>query len=254
VQDDLFWAATQRQVANLALLSFSWTYGTIREVGGGILAGVKHPSRISLTHPDYDPRLGYVLGLPVAAFLMSNAYTWMKTGAPPKDFDDALDNTFGPKTGGHVTGVGGRGDVVERAALPGNIKDIVGWYYDARAEAYNKLGPGSKMLLDMILTGKDWQGRDIKLHDWSDPPGWMADYYRYLSQFQPISVQQVERGQKPGSRITPTESMFGIRPAPAWIEDPAGMASFMKRKQLQELRGRTHSDVRQQNIYGGPQE
>lgn len=254
VQDNLFWNAGMRQSANLGLLAFSWTYGTIREVGGGMLAGVKNPRAISLASKDYDPRVGYVIGLPIAAFFVSNIYTYLKTGQMPKNFDDALDNTFAPKTGGTSPGLGGRGQVPERAALPGNTKDILGWYNDFHNEAYNKMGPLAKAVTEMILTGKDWQGKDIRLHDWSDAPGWIEDYFDYLKKFQPISVQSLEQGQKRGSKITTGESLFGIRPAPMWEQDPQGMANFLRRRQQIERQQRQRSQTRQQNIYGGPQE
>jgi hypothetical protein len=248
VQDNLMWNQWGKQAANLGLLAFSWTFGTIREVAGGALAGLKHPSRISMESAEYDPRIGYVVALPIVAFLFSNAYTYMKTGKPPKDFDDALDNTFAPKTGGTAPGVGGRGVVRERAALPGNIKDVLGWYNDARQELLNKRGPGVKTLSE-IISGKDWQGKDIRLHDWSDAPGWIADYFRYVQQFQPIVAQQLEKGEKRGSAITPLESGFGIRPAPMAQQDPEGMARFKASQQRRALKARGKSDIRQQGQY-----
>jgi hypothetical protein len=257
-QNTLMWNAWGKQAANLGLLAFGWTFGAIREGPGGLLAGLRHPARISMESAEYDPRIGYVVALPMIAFLFGNVYTYMKTGKPPKDFDDALDNTFAPKTGGTTPGVGGRGEVPQRASLPGNVKDYVGYYNDIRQELLNKRGPGVKVLSE-IISGKDWQGKDIRIHDWSDAPGWMEDYFRYIQQFQPISVQQLEQGQKRGSALGWGASMFGIRPAPMQQQDPEGMARFRKRQQQIEQKQRRKSDIRQEgqrtpNPPSGPME
>ncbi|HEX8838197.1 MAG TPA: hypothetical protein VF748_14745 [Candidatus Acidoferrum sp.] len=253
IQDNLFWNAGLRQGANLGLLAFSWTYGTIREVGGGMLAGIKNPKAITMRGDSYDPRIGYIVGLPIAAFFVSNIYSYMK-GDPPQSFADALDNTFAPKTGGTSPGVGGRGQVPERAALPGNLKDILGYYNDFRSEAYNKLGPELKIVVDMLLKGTDWSGKPISPTEWSDVPGWMMDYFNYFREYQPISVQQLSQGQKRGSAITRGETLMGIRPAPMWEQDPEGMRRFIERRNRAVKLQRMRQEMRKPNLYGGPQE
>jgi hypothetical protein len=258
-QDTQFWGAGMKQGFNLGAMAFTWTFGAMRHVGGGMLKGMTNPRSISLVGKDYDPRTGYLIALPLGYFIMGNVYTYLKTGKPPKDLDDALDNMWAPKTGGMVPGFGGRGEVPQRAQLPGLGKDVLGWYNDWRSEGYNKMGPAFKAINEMILTGKDYTGRDIRLHDWSDAPGWMQDYFRYMQQYQPISVQALERGQKRGSAIGWGESLMGIKEAPMSQEDPEGLARFQKHRQQQQLKARRKSDIRQQgqrtpNPPSGPME
>jgi hypothetical protein len=71
-----------------------------------------------------------------------------------------------------------------------------------------------------VLTGKDWRGRYINPTDeWNQM---LSRYGAYIGTKLgvPIGVQQAQASRPAGSRITPFESLMGVRSAPQYIADP----------------------------------
>ena len=96
VQDNIFWNKTMKQAAQVAMRSYSWNMGTVREIGGGAAGLIKDPKRLSIKHPDYDPRAAYVLALPIVVGTTSAVYQYLKTGKAPESPEDFV----APRTGG----------------------------------------------------------------------------------------------------------------------------------------------------------
>lgn len=240
VQDNIFWNQTLKQTAQLAMRSYSWNMGTVREIGGGVR---------DLARGEWTPKASYVLALPIVVATMNAAYQYLKTGEAPRQVEDVVAG----RTGGMAPGFGGRGDVEERIALPGYQKDVLGWYHDWKQEAANKIATGPRMVGE-AFAGKDWRGDPIARPD-ADVPQWLADYFTWVgNSLGPISIRQLMRGEKEGSEISTPEMLMGLRPAPAHIQDPEGSERGMRAIRTRQWKTKQAHDRKTQQQYGGPQE
>jgi hypothetical protein len=248
VQDNIFWHTMLKQTAQLGMRSYSWNLGTIREIGGGAKAALTKPKSLGLKGTSYDPKTGYVVALPITVAITNGLYQYAMTGKMPESPDDLV----APRTGGQVPGTGGRGQVEERAQLPGYQKDVFGWYNDWRQEAGNKMstlvGTGKE-----LLENKDWKGDMISPPE-ATAPEWMKNYFEHIiGKGLPISVKQLVQGEKKGSALG-LQSVLGIRPAPEQFTDPKSKAGREHYQTEQWEKKRKKADARQKQIYGGPSE
>jgi hypothetical protein len=245
VQDNIFWDQHLKQVSQLAMRSYSWNMGTIREIGGG----VRDVSKVITGQGEWTPKASYVIALPIVVATMNAAYQYLKTGKGPESVEDLVAG----RTGGTAPGFGGRGTVEERIALPGYQKDVFGWYNDWLQEARNKIATGPSMVAQG-LAGKDWRGDLIAQPD-ADVPQWLADYFTWVgNSMGPISVRQLMKGEKEDSAISTPEMLMGLRPAPAFLQDPEGTKRGMSAIERRRWKSKARHDRRQQQQYGGPQE
>jgi hypothetical protein len=242
VQDNLFWDATLKQIAQTGMRSFSWNMGTIREIGGGV-AGLRNPSRFSISSPDFNPKMSYTLALPAVAVALASVYAFLKSGG---DFSK-IEATAYPQTGGTAPGFGGRGEVPERAVLPGYwTKDVHGWWSDPVREAGNKVGTLPKMAWQ-TLQNEDYQGHLIRNPD--DPVlKQISEYFQWVGRSMggPISVRNLAKGQKTGSNISTLETIMGITAAPSNVQDPEGyergLSKIYRERWKREERSRQRQD------------
>jgi hypothetical protein len=240
VQDNIFWNKTLKQTAQLAMRSYSWNLGTVREIGGGVR---------DLARGEWTPKASYVVALPIVVGTANAVYQYLKTGKSPESVEDLVAG----RTGGTVPGFGGRGAVDERAMMPGYQKDVLGWYNDWRQEAINKSATGPRMVYEGLMN-QDWKGQPIARPD-ADVPQWLTDYFNWVAQsIGPISIRQLEQGQKTGSNIGNIESATGIRPAPAYLQDPEGYAKGMHAIRERQWKSKETYDKKQQRQYNGTQE
>lgn len=245
VQDNLFWNKTLKQVAQLSLRSYSWTLGTIDEIGVGAARGVANPKRLSMASQKWDPRANYVIALPIWVASVNAAYQYLMTGKPPESIRDLLAG----RTGGTAPGVGGRGEVEERAMLPGYQKDVYGWYHNWLQEARNKLATGPRAVTE-ILSNKNWRDDPIINPD-DGAPAWLKQYWQYvLETFGPITVRTMTKGTKEGSEIGPVQQGMGLRPASSWLQDPAGEESMKNYFRKKDWQKKEKYERRQNQQYG----
>jgi hypothetical protein len=249
VQDNIFWNKTLKQSLQLALRSYSWTFGTIQEIGGGAAALARHPSSVSPKSQHYNPKAAYVIALPIVYGTLNAVYQKLKTGKDPESVEDLM---RGGLTGGTAPGVGGRGEVKERAMMPGYMKDVFGWYHHPVQEAKNKMATLPRMVGE-TLTNKDW--RDKPIRDENAPtPEQLRQYFEYVYRsLGPISLRQMAKGQKTGSNITTGEALLGLRPAPAQLQDPEGYERMKKGIAQRDWKSKERADKKQERQYGGPQ-
>ncbi len=208
-QDNIFWNQTLKQSLQVGMTSYSWTTGTIKEIGGGVA---------DLARGKLTPKAEYVLALPMGVSILNSVYQYLMTGEPPKDYKDVIS----PRTGGTIPKTQYRPEMPERAILPGYIKDVFGWAIDPKQEAANKIAPGIQMANELIFR-KDWRGDPI-----DDPelgvPGWLkASGMSVMNAFTPISTEQMAgKNIKQGTAIPGWQRGAGIRPAPMYQQDPKG--------------------------------
>jgi hypothetical protein len=114
--------------------------------------------------------------------------------------------------------------------LPGYQKDVYSWLHtlmgnegltkNVSSDLYNKLSMVPRTVWD-TMANKDWSGHQI--YNPNDPyQKKFADYMHYVQRnMMPIAVQQqMQAGQNKRSNIGRVEAEFGIRHAPAPIEEP----------------------------------
>jgi hypothetical protein len=252
VQDNIFWNKTMKQVAQVAMRSYSWNMGTVREIGGGAISAATKPGRISIKSKDYDPRAAYVLALPMTMATINAVYQFLKTGKAPESPEDLV----APRTGGTSPGFGGRGEVEERAMLPGYHRDVLGWWNDAKQEAANKFAKGPHMAFQIAQPGgmKDFAGNPV-VDQSKDAMSQLGQYFSWAADsISPISVKQVMQGNKTGSNLGFLSSMAGVRPAPMHMQDPEGTKRGMEAIARRDANKKRKADLRRERQYGGPQE
>jgi hypothetical protein len=249
VQDNIFWNKTLKQALQISLRSYSWTFGTIQEIGGGVAALARHPSSLSMKSQHYNPKSAYVIALPIVYATLNAVLQKLKTGKDPESIEDLM---RGGLTGGTAPGVGGRGEVPERVMMPGYMKDVFGWYHHPVQEAKNKMATLPRMVGETI-TNKDW--RDKPIRDENAPtPDQVRQYFEYVYRsLGPISLKQIAQGQKRGSNIGVGESLLGLRPAPAFLQDPEGYEKMKKGIGQRDWKSKVRADKKQERQYGGPQ-
>ena len=240
VQDNIFWNKAMKQSAQLAMRSYSWNLGTVREIGGGALSLLTDPSRLKLSHPDYDPRAAYTVAMPVVMALTSMAYQYLKTGEGPHDSTDLMAGRTGGKTI--------RGNP-ERAMLPGYEKDVYGWFHDPSSEARNKLSTAPRLVWE-TLANKDYKNDPIA--NANDPfVGRMGQYLGHvIDSLGPISYKQITKGEKFGSNITLPERSTAIRPAPTWMTDPDTVNNSIRKSNSRQWKLKEYHDKRENAAYG----
>lgn len=246
VSDNIFWNKTLKQSLQVALRSYSWTFGTIQELGGGAKALLHHPSSLSPKSPHYSPKAAYVIALPIVYATLNAAYQKMKTGKDPESLGDVM---RGGLTGGTAPGVGGKTTVLERAMMPGYMKDVFGWWHDPVAEGTNKIATMPRIVKESI-TNKDWKDQPIR--NVNDPTvDQVRQYLEYVYRsLGPITIKQLAKGQKVGSNISTGESLLGVRPAPSPLQDPQGLEGAMFGIHQRDWKRKENYDERQAVQYG----
>jgi len=256
IQDNIFWNKFAKQSAQLGMLSYSWSMGGWRELGGGVrdaARGVMRPGHGA----GWSPKTDYVVGMALNWAVMSAVYQHLKTGEYPKDMQDLA----APRTGG----IDSRSGLPERMLMPGIMKDVYGYYEHPLQEAGNKLSVLPRHIAH-TLSNSDWRGdpvfspREAEQPFMKKAPDYLQEYFDLvLKEMTPITVQNTGKGREEGSNISAVEKAIGMRTAPRQLVDPEGHEGMMRA--LAERRwfgrrgrgGKLGHDQAEQNRYGGPQ-
>jgi hypothetical protein len=236
IQDNIFWDKKFKESLQLIMLSTGWALGTGREVVGG----TKDLAKSIMEGKELSPRARYIIGMPLAHMLHASVYQYLKTGQGPQEAQDLVY----PKTGG----VSPYGGAPERAMVPSQLKDVIGYQKHPGNELYNKLAPVWKTVGEMA-TNSDWRGDPIYYKFAQNSPGPIKAYLAYLAQaFEPISVKGATQKPEKGSNIGRTERMVaGSRPAGMEKENPQAYQSYTKWSELKrEKKGIRHQKVDEQ--------
>ena len=238
--NNIFWNWTFKESVQAGMLSYSWALGTLREIGGGAadLARMpvdlarKGPSGVKLTQ-----RTEYVMGMVIGEAVINSVYQYLATGQPPQDLHDVV----APRTGGVIPADRYNPERPERARIPGQIKDLYGWYTDPFQEGENKLSPTLQTGRELV-TRKDWRGDPI-----DDPgagvPGWLkATGKTIIEGFTPIVGGQLGSA-KVGSSIGPVQRFVGISPATSFMQDAAGYNAMQTAQALRAAQTKLFHDA-----------
>jgi hypothetical protein len=247
IHDNMFMNATLKQSAQLAMRSFSWAIGAMKEIGGGTYAtgralgklAMTGENRFSSTHPEWDPRMSYAIAFPFVLGTVSSIYQFLRDGEAPTGWRDI----YAPRTGGTVPGVGGRGQVPEHVLMPGYQKDVLGWIHHPLQEVYNKLGGLPTTAIEQA-TGRDWKGEPIVKPGASLPEAAGQRMAHLFSKLSPISVKNMTKGTEPTSNISRLETGLGFRAPGSFIQDPEGLERALKFKGNREWKAKERKDRR----------
>jgi hypothetical protein len=211
VQDNLFWNKIGKQIAQVVTLSPGWGIGTIREIGGGV--------KDIATGKGLTERAKYVVALPIVTGLTGSILQYFKTGQTPDE------RTL---LGLYKTGGKNPDGSDERGMVPGYMKDVIGYAHDPGQEIANKANPALSLGVD-LATNKDWRGLPIANPTDSAKPGERTkERLGYAAeQIEPIAVGSLMH-QKAGSNISPMERILGVRPAPAYEQNPEKVEKIEK--------------------------
>lgn len=245
IQDNIFWNQLLKQSAMVAMRSYSWNLGTIREIAGGatdVLGG-----------KGFTQRAAYNIALPIVYGMTGAMYQYLNTGQPPQDTQDFI----APRTGGTDP----RSGLPERITPPGYMKDVLGWSSDPRQEAKNKIATAPRLLGEAMFSGTDWRNDPIA------PPGvkgapmpanvpsWLKAYFEHVAEaLGPISVKNAMQGAKRGSNLSAFERVLGLQPSGMSKTDPEGFERMMRGIEERKWKAKQRHDETTKKQFGGPVE
>jgi hypothetical protein len=257
VQENIFCTKGLKQTAMLSALSYSWSLGTIREIGGGI----RDFGRAS-AGGEWTDKMSYVVALVIGTGMINAAYQKLKTGKAPWETDTPLQDYMHGRTGGTDPAT----HKPERAQLPGYMKEVYGWAAHPFQEIKNKAAPFIQRLYETLtildgLGGEDWRRDPIlsppkKDKPWTaNIPQWMQEYFSYVaSAMLPISLQGLEKGQKKGSNISDPETVLGLKSTGQQFTDPDKYKGTMDSIRQRRWNTKLKHDAKDKGLYGGSDE
>ena len=209
-QDNIFLHKLQKTVMQSALVSYSYTYGSLRS---GIGAGI---DTANIARGGWTPRMSYPIGLAMSMAISASIYQYLMTGKSPQSGQDIRN----PQTGGVDPQTG----QPARAVLPSQLNQVFSAINDPAGELSNKVNDMWKTIYGLAQTMSPTGGYDYK----NDPivdknaPGIdqlaQAGYFA-MQNFNPIYLSQQ---RQPGSTIPEYQRYFGVRDASRAATDPEG--------------------------------
>ncbi|HEX3885325.1 MAG TPA: hypothetical protein VHW66_21900 [Stellaceae bacterium] len=236
-QNNLFWPAYAKQLANLFLISTGWEYGSLRAFGNA--AGWDVDRMQAAWNPT---AFRWALGFMAGASLQNSLYQYVRTGSLPWQTNSLLSDLMAPRTGGQ-TPEHKPEHKPERAILPGYQKDVfnlvkafltapdpLGGLQNMTGIIGHKFSPLWQSAWTALVTGQDAIGHhiaDMPING-KKPNGFLDRMHNYMAHvfgpaLEPIAMQNQGQHLK-GTGLSPIESTLGIRPAPAWMVDPERFA------------------------------
>ena len=238
-QDILFMNKTLKQSAQLALRSYSWTLGNMRET----LGGVKNIGGL-LKGRELEGNTAYLIGIAALGAMVNSVFQYLHTGQGPQNLADVLHGRSG--------GVDPHG-APERLGTLGDLKDIYGFLSHPVQEAENKVNNTFRVAIE-LLTNSTFPNDPVfepSTHNLAhDIPMWVKDGVEHVFKaMTPISMQNMGKGTPIGSHITPTERFFGMSPAGMQINDPTGFRNMMDHIDRRRWQTKLRHDQLQKDKY-----
>jgi hypothetical protein len=229
-QTNLFWPQKVKEVLQTSMISYSWTVGIARALGGGagdigkfVKSKVGFPPKVG--DAEWTSRASYAIAFPIVAAQLGAVYQYMKTGTLPKNLGDA----FAPLTGGTVPATKHKDEVDEKALIPGHMKDVYDIIKVIESDnpartlsevSLNKVAPILRTV-NQLIVNRDWEDHPIRNEAASAQDQVSQSLSFLLEQISPISILNIEE-KKEGSGLNLFERIVGIKPAPSFIQDPTG--------------------------------
>ena len=252
IHDNIFWRQNAKQAAQISMLSYSYNFGTLRQLGGAAVDVAKLPYKLAQAargkpHGEFwTDKMSYsVIALPLGYAMLNALIQAYYTGEPPKDYKDLMAG----RTGG-TDAISGE---PERFWPPSYAKQLYGLSVHPGQEITNKLNPFVQLLAS-LAQNKDWQGDPITLPEspeqfqefQNDPTAVALKNYwnRVLESVTPI---QFENPIYKGSKIGRTERFFGIMPAPQGLQAPQRQEGFEQSQRKRAIQTKIrHKEMQKQ--------
>ena len=230
ILDNQFWDKTAFQISQILMLSPSWNFGTVREIGGAV---PKLPSslRSAIAGKGLDEKVSYVASLASTYLIQNGILTYLHTGKMPEGMDWLA----------HPTGQTDEKGNPVRNVISGYMKDVLSFIAgpSVLGELENKANP-LLSLIYQLAGNKDHFDNDIRDKSTSGPAqvGQVAKYT--AGQLEPISVSKTRR--KGGDWLSTIEAAAGFNEAPAYLRDPNYQQEAEARSHKSYMRGQTYAN------------
>ena len=228
-KDRIFWNATAKRMSSAALISYSYTLGTAKQILGPAYDAARLPDRTfrkaagTLPYGEqvWTPRLSFAIATGLGIGLINSTYQYLMTGKPPENAQDVWNAMArGPKTGGVDPSTG----QPERARIPQFFNSFMNFWNGPQQEIWNKVNPLWKTIWE-ASRNTNWMGKPNGIYNPNEPItkklGESGDYVgEQLG--SPIVFGNIE-GAKGGTHIGFGQRLAGIRAAGMKRVDPEGL-------------------------------
>jgi hypothetical protein len=211
-QQNVMVAPLLKQTANLIFMAPGWTFGAIRAYGQGAADLGRYAGQAAIGRKEpMSQNAAYVLAAATTMAGMSAMAQLYMCGEPPSS---ALD-LIAPRTGGK-----NRDGSPERLLMPGNFKDLLGYYHDPVSELANKVRPPWRAAKEELVNKQDYRGTPIRnINDPMSKQLQQAGQHIIKTIGAPISVQQYGTAEQ-GSHVGNVARVAGFRPVGQWLANP----------------------------------
>lgn len=240
VHDNLFWNKSAKDLAQASVRSTGWTFGTLREIGGGIKDAADFAKNIitgKLDKAEFTHRMAYVAAMPAFAGMIGGTLNYMLQKMHGASDEDAIPKEwkdwFFPKTGEKD-----RDGNDVRLALPTYMGDFLKYGNNPMETIANKTHPLLNTVIEM-LRNRDYYNTKIRNED--DPKyQQVIDLLAHFGkQFEPFSSREYRKlsgddSQTGGSQFLP---LIGVIRARHDITDSPAVAMAKELVQSQAPEG-----------------
>jgi hypothetical protein len=238
-QQNVMVAPLLKQTANLLMMAPGWTFGALRAYGQGAIDIAQYTHKAATGK--YEPltqNAAYVLSSAVTMGALSAVVQMYMCGEPPSSPLDLI----APRTGGKNPD-----GSPERLLMPGNFKDLLGYYHDPVGELANKVRPPWKAAKEVVIENKDWANHPIR--NTNDPLSkqiGQAASHIIKTIGGPIAIQQIGSATQ-GSAIPSGARWMGVRPVGGWLANAERTGRLEKRAATKEWQKKLRFERRQEN-------
>ena len=238
-QQNVMVAPLLKQTANLLMMAPGWTFGALRAYGQGAIDIAQYTHKAATGK--YEPltqNAAYVLSAAVTMGALSAVAQMYMCGEPPSSPLDLI----APRTGGKNPD-----GSPERLLMPGNFKDLLGYYHDPVGELANKVRPPWKAAKEVVIENKDWANHPIR--NTNDPLSkqiGQAASHIIKTIGEPIAIQQIGSATQ-GSAIPSGARWMGVRPVGGWLANAERTGRLEKRAATKEWQKKLRFERRQEN-------
>jgi hypothetical protein len=131
--------------------------------------------------------------------------------------------------------------------MPGNFKDLLGYYHDPVGELANKVRPPWKAAKEVVIENKDWANHPIRnINDPLSKQIGQAASHIIKTIGEPIAIQQLGSATQ-GSAIPSGARWMGMRPVGGWLANAERTGRLEKRAATKEWQKKLRLERRQEN-------
>lgn len=238
-QQNVMVAPLLKQTANLILMAPGWTFGAIRAYGQGAVDLGRYAGKAAIGRKEpMSQNAAYVLAAATTMAGMSAMAQLYMCGELPSSPMDLI----APRTGGK-----NRDGSPERLLMPGNFKDLLGYYHDAWGELGNKVRPPWRAAKEELANKQDYRGVPIRnINDPLSKQLQQAGQHILKTIGAPISFQQYGTAER-GSNIGNAARVAGFRPIGQWLANPERTGRLEHRHAQKEWQRKLKFERRDEN-------